>query len=68
MLVYKLGACLSLGALFSIVLTGIAADYVGKKKCLIALSIPAVLFWILTYISTNVFHLYAARTVAGKSS
>jgi dipeptide/tripeptide permease len=51
---------------FSIVITGIAAEYVGKKMCLIVLSIPAVLFWTLTYISTNVFHLYAARTVAGK--
>ncbi|CAG9810060.1 unnamed protein product [Chironomus riparius] len=60
-----IGACLSLGAVFSIVITGIAADYFGKKVCLIALSIPAVLFWTLTYVSTNVFHLYAARTVAG---
>ena len=51
--------------MFSIVITGIAADYFGKKVCLIALSIPAVLFWTLTYVSTNVFHLYAARTVAG---
>ena len=61
-----LGAYLSLGAVCSILIIGVAAEYVGKKMCLIILSFPALLFWIFTYISTDVFHLYTARTVAGK--
>ncbi|KAL7010872.1 hypothetical protein ACKWTF_013987 [Chironomus riparius] len=60
-----IGSAITLGALVNIFIIGKVADYIGKKKCLIILCLPNLAFYILTYMATNVNHLYAARAVAG---
>lgn len=57
---------MSAGALISILGFGKLAEYFGKKKCLIFLCLPNLTFWVMTYLSTNLVHLYVARAIAGK--
>lgn len=46
---------------------GKMAEKFGKKKTLLMLMIPHSIFWILVLTSTHVYHLYAARVIAGLS-
>ncbi|KAL7010870.1 hypothetical protein ACKWTF_013985 [Chironomus riparius] len=60
-----IGSLMSAGALVSILVFGKLAEYFGKKKCLIFLCLPNLTFWVMTYLSTDVIHLYIARIIAG---
>lgn len=59
------GSLITIGALVNIFIIGWITDLIGKKKCLILLCIPNLIFWCLVFFSTNVYHLYAARFIAG---
>jgi len=59
------GSIISIGAILNVFVSGKVAEYIGKRKCLILLCLPNLAFYILTYIATNVNHLYAARFCAG---
>ncbi|CRL04884.1 CLUMA_CG017935, isoform A, partial [Clunio marinus] len=62
-----IGSSLSIGGLVGTIVFGRIAQKFGTKKALILLAFPHIIFWLLVFFSTNVYHLYLARGFAGLS-
>uniref|UniRef100_A0A1B6CRC6 Major facilitator superfamily (MFS) profile domain-containing protein n=1 Tax=Clastoptera arizonana TaxID=38151 RepID=A0A1B6CRC6_9HEMI len=56
-------ACQPLGSIFS----GILSDKFGRKKCMILVSIPQLVAWLLIYTAQTVEMLYIAAVLMGSS-
>lgn len=62
-----IGSVICIGGFTGTILFGKIAEMFGKKKALLLLMIPHCMFWIIVLMSTQVYHLYIARIVAGLS-
>lgn len=41
------------------------ADKFGRKKAILCLALPQIMFWLCVIYAKNVFHLYVGRSLAG---
>lgn len=60
-----IGSLLCVGGLFGTIAFGVIAEKIGKRNAMFLLVIPQLSFWCLIFLSTHVYHLYLARTLAG---
>lgn len=60
-----IGSLLTLGALFSSVPAGFIAEKLGRRKTILAISIPFILSWILIIFANNPMMLFTGRFLCG---
>lgn len=58
---------LAIGAICGALPCGILSDKIGRKKAAMVISVPYIISFLLTVFATNVFTLYVARFLIGKS-
>jgi MFS family permease len=60
-----IGSLLAVGGFFGAIIYGQISHKFGQKFTLIALVVPHLCFWCLVLLSTEVYHLFMARVLAG---
>lgn len=58
----------AIGALIGAVPAGKYADYIGRRKSILSLSIPYIISWLLLVFARNLWSLYVARFLGGLGS
>lgn len=60
-----IGSLLAVGGFFGAIIYGKISQKFGQKVTLIAIVLPHLCFWTLVLLSSEVYHLYIARILAG---
>ncbi|KAK9887172.1 hypothetical protein WA026_020626 [Henosepilachna vigintioctopunctata] len=60
-----IGSFATLGAMTMCIPTGFVCDLIGRKKTLLAISIPFIIGWLLILFSKSVIYLYLGRLISG---
>ncbi|TDG53575.1 hypothetical protein AWZ03_000390 [Drosophila navojoa] len=60
-----IGSLLGIGSVVGNLLAGLLQDRIGRKPVILALTVPYVCFWLLSYFAQSVEYLYLARLLAG---
>lgn len=62
---FILGSAVSIGAFVMTILAGFLSDYIGKKRTLMLLAFPNLIFWVMIYLCYHAYEIIIARTIAG---